>query len=97
MINRESSRLELSIKDAIEKYGKDKEIICIIHYPPITKTNKINKFTELMKKYNIKRCYYAHLHGSSHKEAVEGIIDGIEYKLISGDFLDFKLVKINKK
>ena len=97
MINRESSRLELSIKDAIEKYGKDKEIICIIHYPPITKTNKINKFKELMKKYNIKRCYYAHLHGSSHKEAVEGIIDGIEYKLISGDFLDFKLVKIIDK
>ena len=97
MISRETARLELSIKDAIEKYGEDKEIICVIHYPPIMKNNLRNKFTELMKKYNIKRCYYAHLHGASHKEAVEGIIDGIEYKLISGDFLDFKLVKIIDK
>lgn len=94
MINREVARLELSIKDAIEKYGEDKEIICVIHYPPITCTNKKNKFTELMQKYGIKRCYYAHLHGNSHKEAIEGNIDGIEYKLISGDYLDFKLVKI---
>ena len=94
MINRETARLELSVKDAIEKYGEDKEIICIIHYPPITKTNTNNKFTQLMKKYNIKKCYYAHLHGNSHNEAVEGNINGIEYKLISGDYLDFKLVKI---
>ena len=97
MINREVSRLELSIKDAIEKYGENTEIICVIHYPPITKNNTKNKFTELMKKYNIKRCYYAHLHGNSHKEAVEGILDGIEYKLISGDYLDFKLVEIVDK
>ena len=97
MINREVSRLELSIKDAIGKYGEDKEIICIIHYPPITKTNTKNKFTELMNKYNIKRCYYAHLHGNSHKEAVEGIVDKIGYKLISGDYLDFKLVEIVDK
>ena len=97
MVNREVSRLELSIKDAIEKYGENTEIICVIHYPPITKINTKNKFTELMNKYNIKRCYYAHLHGNSHKEAVEGILDGIEYKLISGDYLDFKLVEIVDK
>ena len=97
MINREVSRLELSIKDAIEKYGENTEIICVIHYPPITKNSTKNKFTELMKKYNIKTCYYAHLHGNSHKEAVEGILDGIEYKLISGDYLDFKLVEIVDK
>lgn len=97
MINREVSRLELSIKDAQEKYGKDKEIICVIHYPPLTKSCMKNKFTELMKKYSIKRCFYAHLHGNSHNEAVEGIIDDIEYKLISGDYLDFKLVKILDK
>ena len=97
MINREALRLELSIKDAIEKYGKNKEIICVIHYPPISKINMKNKFTEIMNKYNIKRCYYAHLHGNSHKEAVEGTFNEIEYKLISGDYLDFKLVKIIDK
>lgn len=48
-----------------------------------------------MKKYNIKRCYYAHLHGASHNEAVEGEYAGINFKLISGDYLDFKLEKVN--
>lgn len=100
MINRECGRLEISIKDGIEKYGEDKEIIVIMHYPPIAKSNMKNeyiydsKFLEIMKKYNVKKCYYGHLHGTSHKEAVEGIIDQIEFKLISADYLDFKLEKI---
>ena len=100
MMNREALRLELSIKDAIEKYGEDKEIIAIMHYPPISKNKMKNeytydsKFLSVMKKYNVKKCYYAHLHGNSHKEAVEGNIEGIEFKLISGDYLGFKLKAI---
>ena len=47
-----------------------------------------------MKKYNVKRCYYGHLHGASINEAVEGIVEGIEFKLVSADGLDFKLLKI---
>ena len=69
-----------------------------MHYPPITK-NKIlpeeeMKFIELMKKYNVKRCYYGHLHGNSIHDAIEGKIQGIELKLVSADGLDFKLIKI---
>lgn len=102
MIKRESSRLELSIKDAIEKYGEDKELICIMHYPPITKTKMKNEYTydsqflDVMKKYNIKKCYYGHLHSNSHKDAVEGNIEGIEFYLISGDYLEFNLKLIDK-
>lgn len=101
MIKRESSRLELSIKDAIQKYGENKELICIMHYPPITKTKMKNEYTydsqflDVMKKYNIKKCYYGHLHSNSHKDAVEGNVEGIEFKLISGDYIEFKLEKIN--
>lgn len=100
IIKRESLRLELSIKDAIEKYGENKEIICIMHYPPLSKTKMKNEYTydseflNIMKKFNIKKCYYGHLHGASHKEAVEGKIDGIEFYLISGDYVGFKLQKI---
>ena len=52
------------------------------------------KYEELMKKYNVKRCYYGHLHGNSIYDAVEGKIQGIELKLVSADGLDFKLIKI---
>ena len=103
MINRESARLELSIKNAIEQYGEDKEIIAIMHYPPISNSYMKNeymhnsKFLDVMKKYNIKKCYYGHLHGASHKDAIEGEVEGINFKLISADYLDFKLHKIIDK
>jgi hypothetical protein len=102
MIKREAGRLELSIKDAIQKYGEKEEIICIMHYPPLSKAKMTNEnsydseFLKIMKKYNIKKCYYGHLHGKSHKDAVEGKVDNIEFKLISGDYLDFKLKLIDK-
>ena len=47
-----------------------------------------------MKKYNVSRCMYGHLHGHSHKDAIEGNIEGIQFNLVSGDYLDFKLKKI---
>lgn len=102
MIKRESLRLEFSIKDAIKKYGEDKEIICIMHYPPLTKTKMKDEntydseFLDIMKKYNVKRCYYAHLHGASHTDAVEGIVEKIEFYLISGDYIEFNLKLIDK-
>ena len=47
-----------------------------------------------MKKYNVKKCLYGHLHASSIKDAVEGTIEGIEFKLVSIDGLDFKVYKV---
>ena len=97
MLNREAIRLELSIKTAIQKQekAKQKEIIVFMHYPPVIKQNQNTIFLEILKKYNIKKCYYAHLHGNSINEALEGNFQGIELKLLSADALDFKLVKIN--
>lgn len=99
MINRENQRLELSIKDAINKNGDTKEIIAIMHYPPIIEKQLLEnshlEFFKTLKKYNIKRCYYGHLHGKSHADAVIGNIEGIEFNLVSADYLNFKLLKIN--
>lgn len=104
LINRELIRLELSLKDGIQKYGNaqensnEKELIVFMHYPPITKARIISQqeaeFVELMKKFNVKKCYYGHLHGASIADAVEGNVEGIEFKLVSADGLDFKLLKI---
>lgn len=104
LIKRELIRLELSLKDGIQKYGNaqensnEKELIVFMHYPPITKARIISQqeaeFVELMKKFNVKKCYYGHLHGASIADAVEGNVEGIEFKLVSADGLDFKLLKI---
>ena len=93
MIARENIRFELSIKDALKNKTDEDEMIALFHYPPINddyiKNDVSNEFVDTMKKYNIKKCYYAHLHGASHRNAFEGVKDGIEYKLISGDYLKF--------
>lgn len=98
LINRELIRLEISLREGKEKYGEGKEVIVFMHYPPITKatiiSNKENDFITLMNKYNVKKCFYAHLHGSSINEAVEGNIEGIEFVLVSADKLNFKLLQI---
>ena len=89
-----------------ERGANAKEIIVFMHYPPITNSQiqectkmdkeicEVNTFVKLMKEYNTKRCYYGHLHGISIKEAIEGEYDGIEFKLVSADGLDFKLLRI---
>ena len=97
MLNRELSRLELSIKDAKQK-NENKKIICMMHYPPINNNiiekNEKSAYIELMKKYGITQCIYGHLHGKSHIDAVEGCIDGVNLKLVSSDYIGFKPVKI---
>lgn len=98
VLNRELARLEASIKDGLQKTSESKEVIVFMHYPPISNTNIINKeeaqFVEIMKKYNVKKCFYGHLHGTSINDAFEGQYEGIEFKLVSADALDFKLYKI---
>lgn len=53
-------------------------------------------FINVLKENNIKTCYYAHLHGKSHKDAIIGNVDGINYYLVSGDYVDFKLQELEK-
>lgn len=92
---RELLRLEISLKDGINKYGESKKIIVCMHYPPTNDTLMENsEFIQIMKKYNVKKCVYGHLHGEAHKEAIEGDIGGIEIKLISCDYTGFKLVSL---
>ena len=99
LLKREALRLELSIKNGIQTFGEDKEVIVFMHYPPISNLNlshnEKNDFINIMKKYNVKRCFYGHLHGNSIKEAIEGNYFDINFKLVSADGLDFKLHKIN--
>ena len=96
ILKRENDRLKLSIEDGIKKYGNNKEIIAFIHYPPFYKESVSEEidFIKTLKKYNIKKCFYAHLHGDSHKEAIEGIVNEIDFKLVSSDYLKFDLIKL---
>lgn len=82
--SREVGRLELSLKAA-----ETEEILVFTHYPPMSKLCEGNAFTEMMKKYGVKKCIYGHLHGYSHDSRIPDEVDGIKYELVSSDYLRF--------
>ena len=84
VFKRELLRLEESLKSA---EGKQK--IVFLHYPPRYKGYICEEIISILHKYDVRQCYYGHLHGASHGLAQEGIWDGIEYKLLSADRLGF--------
>ena len=92
---RENIRLELSLKDGIEKYGEDKEIIVCMHYPPFNSFEELElDFIKTMEKYSVKTCIYGHIHGEKTQEAITGKIKGINYILASADYTNFDLIRI---
>lgn len=97
VLKREKLRLEMELAAITKEYGKDKEIIVFMHYPPYEKQDaKIeNPFAEIFEKYNVKQCYYGHLHGEQTYGNIKDFeSNGVEYKLISADYLNFKLLRI---
>lgn len=92
IFNREVLRLELSLKTA-----KDcNEIYVFTHYPPRSNKLESNAFVEMMEAYPVTKCFYGHLHGAAHKNAVECMEGNIEYKLVSADYLKFDPVLIKE-
>ena len=43
-----------------------------------------------MKRYGVARCYYGHLHGHSQRLAVQGVQEGIDFRLIAADYMNFR-------
>lgn len=86
IVNREARRIEASVNSV---KNKELPVIMFMHYPPLIKGQVIDKFVSILLKSGIKHCYYGHIHGAGHKFAVNGIYKGIDFKLISADFINF--------
>ena len=89
VFKRELIRLEASLQAAGES-----EKICFLHYPPLYKGYRCDEIIELLTRYEVKACYYGHLHGPSHRLAIQGLQEGINYQLVAADFVGFKPKKI---
>lgn len=92
VLKREVQRLETSIKSAL---AENLEPIVFMHYPPIFATNFNYDILDVLYRYNIKDCYYGHIHGrSSHELCIKNTYDGIDFHLVSGDYLQFVPEKV---
>ena len=85
---REANRLKLSY-DTLSKEDKQKDILVVTHFPPFN-----IEFKKMLKEIKAKICIYGHLHGNGHYMVKQGVIDGIKYVMVSGDYTKFKLIKL---
>ena len=85
VFKRELIRLESSLKAA-----GDRRKMVFLHYPPRYKGYECREILDLLEKYEVRRCFYGHLHGGSHKLAMEGQWDSVEFRLVAADYIGFK-------
>ena len=84
--NREKERLLISLKLASEQ--SPSQIIVALHYPPDS------EFKQIMEEYNVRICLFGHLHAAGFKDYSDYDENGISYRLVSCDYLQFKPYKI---
>ena len=89
IFRRELLRLERSLAAAPEG-----ERLCFLHYPPVYRGYRCPEIQQLLARYGVKTCYYGHLHGNSHRLAVEGVVEGVEYRLLAADYVNFAPIRI---
>lgn len=89
IVNREVQRLQISL-DAAKALQKSsgKPILCFLHFPPVWNGAVCAPFIEILKAYQIDRCYFGHIHGC-YDVPPYFVYEGISFCLISADYLNF--------
>ena len=86
VLARESGRLRTSIEKGIALGG---EPVVFLHYPPFSPERRCEEILGVLREYEIKRCYFGHLHNEKTGRYADVTVDGIRFSLISADFLGF--------
>ncbi len=85
IMNRELCRLRASLESAADAA----ERLVFLHYPPLYPAGNADEVLALLHEFEIKECWYGHLHGGAIRGAIQGEVDGIVYHLISADAVRF--------
>jgi len=89
VFKRELLRLEASLRSA-----GDLPKLVFLHYPPRYKGYECPEILALLKEYRVSQCFYGHLHGPSHGLAMEGLWDGVDFRLVASDYRNFQPYKV---
>ncbi|MDD6667049.1 MAG: metallophosphoesterase [Lachnospiraceae bacterium] len=93
LVNRECKRLRTSFEAA--KADGYQKFIMFLHYPPTNILELDSPFTEMAEEYGADQVIYSHCHGTARfHDSILGEHNGILYRLVSGDYLDFEPVRI---
>ena len=89
VLNREVMRMEASLKAA-----GDRPVLAFLHYPPLYMGYRCPEIISKLEEYQVRQCFYGHLHGPTHRRAIEGTVGHVAYSLVSADYLGFVPKKI---
>lgn len=94
ILAREVGRLKLSL-DSARKAGAG-DILVMMHYPPVSRPGEHTPFSEVLSATpGVRLCVYGHLHGApAHERAFQGVLDGVEYRLVACDALQFTPLRV---
>ena len=89
IVNREVIRLNMSLESAKSlQSNNNKEIITFFHFPPVWSDYCCQPIIDTLKRYDIKRCYFGHIHGCYTQSGCFDY-DEIKFHMVSADYLDF--------
>lgn len=96
ILRREQIRLNLSLDAAESMRTEKKPIIAMMHYPPIV-NGKRTDFSRILAERDVTLCVYGHLHSApgTWGQKLDATIDGVEYKLVSSDYLGFEPLELH--
>ena len=93
LVRREAIRLEDSFRKAQD--AGYRKFLVFLHYPPTNILEEESIFTRMAEKYGAEQVIYARCHGEAQfQDSILGLHKGIQYRLVSGDYLDFRPEKI---
>lgn len=103
---RECMRLEASLRAGLKLLGLSEpyefplpqdisaRLFVFLHYPPLYEGYRCDEIVAILDRFGVSQCFYGHLHGPAHNRAIEGEYRGIDYHLLSADYINFQPYKI---
>lgn len=93
LVGRELMRLRTSFEKA--RSAGYRKFIMFLHYPPTNILEDRSPFTHMAEEYGAEHVIYAHSHGEHRfHDSILGEMNGIQYHLVSGDYLRWSPEKI---
>ena len=90
LLRRELHRLRLSL----DSRAPNLPTIAAIHYPPFYSGSQASPYKDLLEEYRVACCVYGHLHGDAACSGPQGLVEGVEYVLVAGDYVNFEPVPV---
>ena len=93
LVNRELERLRMSYEMAAAEGFQ--RFIMFLHYPPTSIGEMESGFTRMAEEYGAEQVVYSHCHGQArYQDSLMGEVEGVEYRLVSSDYLKFRPERI---